>query len=152
MSTNGQADFETLAEWSGLSADDVRRACRGYGPEDYQKAVIFWLAKVFRQKGATRRDGLEIQNQLLQLKLQKQKGDTITISDAKSVLGNFTFIMRRKLLSIPDIFAPRAVYLGGETPIRDELRTMLEDALNELSRTTIEEAVSEVGHDNERAA
>ena len=129
-----QPNIETLAEWSGLSIDDVRRACRGYDVEDYPKAVIFHLAKVFRQKGATRRDGLEIQNQLLQLKLEEKRGTSVPLEQAKRAWAQVIMLARGKFGRLGNILASRIAYLKDESAIEAEIQRTVDEALTELSR------------------
>lgn len=81
-----------------------------------------------------KRTRLEKQNELLEISLQKARGDALDKREVEKVWENLVLLFRQKMLRIPSKVSPRLQFCKSEVEAEKELRQEVDEALLELSR------------------
>ena len=139
----------TALSWTKQGMPYIRRADRDQGiPWVFDTAeVIRWRERQAARaaSGETPLDFVKAQTrkmaaeaELAELKLAKERSDAVSIRDTEKVWSELVTNFRAKLLALPQRLAPILVDQHNERVIVNLLQEEIHQALDELSRTTID--------------
>ena len=88
------------------------------------------------------------ERQLAELKLSRERKDSLDAQAVFKVWENILLTVRQKLLALPSKLSPRLVYIEEQPKIEDELEREIKEALSDLSKPTPydEEVADESAH------
>jgi len=158
------ATITEISELAGIGREHVRKHIRKAKIESVKKKYPLHdvLLAIHRHRQEDNRrattvgpraEKIQIETDILRVKLDQMKGDLIPASEVKKTWSDLTIAARAKLLSIPTRLAASIVATASQGPaaVEDELRLAISEALEELARDWQRIADDTVSADNNRS-